>query len=245
VSAAVNPPSSSEPFGSFDLVEREPRLPDKVARAILERVVSGDFRPGHALPSERDLADQFGVSRTVVREALRSLSGKGLIDVRGGRGARVAAVDAQTVQDALRLFLWSSPIAYSKVHEVRWMVEVTAAGLAAERASASHLIQLKDAIATMQEHIADVEKATLEDLRFHRLIAVATGNEMFLILHDAIGDALLDVRRRNLALGPAKGRAVIKDHRAILTRIKARDSDGAREAMRTHLERVRLPDDAS
>src|SRR2546422_9905311 len=121
---------SGEPTGMpaetalFDQVTREPRLSDKVADMMLETILSRRLAVGDRLPSERELGEQFGGSRTVVREAVRALVAKGVIEVRAGSGLRVAAVDASTVQESMRLFLRGGTLDYEKVHEVRKMLEV-------------------------------------------------------------------------------------------------------------------------
>src|SRR6266545_3035987 len=133
----------------FDLVERQPRLSDKVASMMLETILSRRLRPGDRLPSERELGEQFGVSRTVIREAVRALVTKGVIEVRSGSGLRVAAVEASAVRESMSLFM----------------------------------------------HGGGIE--------FHRVIARATHNELFLMLMDSIGTSLIDIRRENLGSGAA------------------------------------------
>src|SRR5205814_1558428 len=130
--------AEQEPIGktTFPRVTREPRLSDKVAHLLLETIHAHGLQPGERLPSERELGEQFGVSRTVIREAVRALAAKGVIDVRTGSGLRVAAVDRSTVSESMSLFLrGSKTLDYPKVHEVRAMLEVEVAGLAAVRAS--------------------------------------------------------------------------------------------------------------
>ena len=96
----------------FDEVTREPRLSDKVADMMLKTILSERLSVGDRLPSERELGEQFGVSRTVVREAVRALAAKGVIEVRTGSGLRVAAVNAAAVSESMSLFLhgvgWTS-----------------------------------------------------------------------------------------------------------------------------------------
>src|SRR5438128_5519835 len=136
---------SGEPTGMpaetalFDQVTREPRLSDKVAEMMLETIFSRRLQVGDRLPSERELGEQFGVSRTVIREAVRALVAKGVIEVRSGSGLRVAAVDASAVRESMSLFLRGATLNYEKVHEVRRLLETHIAGLAAERATAPHL----------------------------------------------------------------------------------------------------------
>src|SRR5436305_6411327 len=97
-------------------------------------IASNQLKPGDVLPPERELGRQFGVSRTVVREAVRALDAKGLLDVRIGSGVGVVADDEATVRESMRHFVHSSSVDYSKVDEMRRVLKVAAAVLAAERA---------------------------------------------------------------------------------------------------------------
>src|SRR3954468_23778083 len=127
----------------FEQVQREPRLSDKVAEMMLKTILSERLSVGDRLPSERELGEQFGVSRTVVREAVRALAAKGVIEVRTGSGLRVAAVDAAAVRESMSLFLHGVGLDFEKVHEVRSLLEVHLAGLAAERASDEDIALLR------------------------------------------------------------------------------------------------------
>jgi GntR family transcriptional repressor for pyruvate dehydrogenase complex len=217
-------------------VTREPRLSDKVADLLLETIHDQGLEPGERLPSERELGEQFGVSRTVIREAVRALAAKGVIDVRTGSGLRVAAVDPATVSESMSLFLRGrTTLDYPKVHEVRTMLEVEIAGLSAERATRQDLADLT-AIYDGMEADDDVEASSRHDVEFHRAIARATHNELHLLLLDSIGNALLAIRRENLAAGSRADTLAL--HHQILERIAARDRDGARDAMREHLDNV-------
>jgi GntR family transcriptional repressor for pyruvate dehydrogenase complex len=227
---------AGKPEALFGLVERQPRLSDKVASMMLETILSRRLRPGDRLPSERELGEQFGVSRTVIREAVRALVAKGVIEVRSGSGLRVAAVEASAVRESLSLFLHGATLDYEKVHEVRKMLEVHIAGVAAERATPDDLAKLTAACEAMEAVIDDVEEASLRDLEFHRVIARATHNELYLILMDSIGESLIEVRRENLGGGSADD--TVRLHRRILERIVAHDVDGARAAMSDHLDHV-------
>ena len=221
----------------FDAVERQPRLSDKVAQMMLDTILSRQLTAGDRLPSERELGEQFGVSRTVIREAVRALVAKGVIEVRSGSGLRVAAVDASTVRESMSLFLRGSAFDFEKVHEVRHMLEVHIAGVAAERATDEDLSRLTDACAAMEEAIDDVEEAALRDLEFHRAIARATHNDLYLVLMDSIGEALVNIRRENLGAG-GSARQTLLMHRDILMKIEAHEQRGARDAMAVHLDDV-------
>jgi GntR family transcriptional regulator, transcriptional repressor for pyruvate dehydrogenase complex len=220
----------------FGLVNRERRLSDKVADMMLETILSDRLSVGDRLPSERELGEQFGVSRTVVREAIRALVTKGVIDVRSGSGLRVAAVDANAVTESMSLFLRGGTLDFEKVHEVRTVLEVHLAGLAAERATDEDVAQLRAIHDRMHRETSDVEAAARDDLEFHRAIARATHNELFLLLMDSIGSSLIDIRRENLASGSAP--MTLSQHEKILELIAMHDPHAARTAMQAHLDGV-------
>jgi GntR family transcriptional repressor for pyruvate dehydrogenase complex len=220
----------------FAQVTREPRLSDKVADMMLETILSKRLHVGDRLPSERELGEQFGVSRTVVREAVRALVAKGIIEVRSGSGLRVAAVDASAVSESMSLFLRGGEFDFEKVHEVRALLETHIAGLAAERATVEDVARLRAVHDRMMSEAADVDSAARDDLEFHRLIALATRNELYLVLMDSIGNALIDIRRENLGSGSAP--MTLEQHARILDRIAAHDPAGARAAMEAHLDGV-------
>jgi GntR family transcriptional repressor for pyruvate dehydrogenase complex len=203
---------------------------------MLDMILSNELQVGDRLPSERELGEQFGVSRTVIREAVRGLATKGVIDVRTGSGLRVAAVESAAVSEMLGLYLRGRQIDYGNVHEVRLLLEVHVAGLAATRAEQADIEQIEQMHAQMASELADVDAATQLDLEFHRAIARATHNDLYLVLLDSIGDYLVDVRKSNLAAG--FGKKALAHHQAILDAIAAHDPDAARAAMSTHLEAV-------
>jgi len=220
----------------FAQVAREPRLSDKVAEMMLDTILSRRLQVGDRLPSERELGEQFGVSRTVVREAVRALVAKGVIEVRSGSGLRVAAVDAAAVTESMSLYLRGGALDFEKVHEVRALLEVHIAGVAAERATDADLARLREVHERMERERADVEAAARDDLEFHRVIAGATQNDLYLLLMDSIGAALIDIRRENLGSGSAP--MTLSQHESVLDRVAAGDAEGAREAMAAHLEGV-------
>jgi GntR family transcriptional regulator, transcriptional repressor for pyruvate dehydrogenase complex len=228
---------SAEEVELFGRVEREPRLSDKVAELMRETIISRHMAPGTPLPSERELGEQFGVSRTVIREAVRALAAKGIVEVRTGSGLRVASVDEATALESLTWYIRGGQIDYADVHEVRSAIEVEMAGLAAQRRSDEQLRALQDAHKRFQGVLNDVEGATLADVEFHALIAKATGNDLFSALLGSIGEALIEVRRETLAVG--SGKKTVAAHAKILAAIKRGDARAAREAMREHLNTVR------
>lgn len=229
-------------MGSFEgagfgrQVERSTRLSDKVAESMLDTILTRGLRPGDPLPSERELGEQYGVSRTVIREAVRALTSRGVIDARAGRGLSVAQVAPETVSTSLRLYLHGQEqIPYTKIHEVRAAIEIQIAGLAAGRASDAEIAELREITEKMHGSAGDREQHSLFDVEFHRALARITHNALFLIMLDSIGPVLLEVRRATFSLPNDPDRAY-REHRAIIDAVARRDEDGAREAMRLHLQ---------
>jgi GntR family transcriptional repressor for pyruvate dehydrogenase complex len=225
----------------YPTMNRTPTLSDRVTESVLELVTSNALKPGDRLPSERDLASRFGVSRTVVREALRSLAAKGVLDVRSGSGAIVAKVDVDTASRALRLFVQTSRqgadgerVEYEQIDDVRDMLETQVARTAALVAREDDLARLRDLHQRMSQASDDPELASTLDVEFHRAIAVATHNPLYVVMIDSIEPVLLEIRRKTLATPGRPNRALLA-HAEILERIVARDSDGAERAMIDHL----------
>ncbi len=221
---------------SFPQVRPSPSLADQVAEHLFARVV--DLPPGSELPSQKELADQFGVSRTVIREAVRSLAAKGVIDVRSGRKLQVAAVDASSVSESLTLFLrGAGATGYGAAHEVRAVLETHVAELAAERATPHDLEALHVSHEAMVDASDEPDTAAIHDVEFHRALARATQNPLFEVMLDSIGAVLLEVRRATLRVPTQYGLAV-EAHAEILQAVDARDGQAARTAMRAHLDEV-------
>jgi GntR family transcriptional repressor for pyruvate dehydrogenase complex len=222
---------------AFRSVQREPSLSDKVAGQLTEAIMSRHLVPGQRLPSERELGEQFGVSRTVIREAIRSIAARGLVNVTSGRGIEVGEIDSGDVTASMRLFVRGHKnLDYGKVHEVRTAVEVQTAGLAALRATPDALARLRQLCDSHQESIAagDMPAASETDFQFHRELALASGNELLLAMLDSIADVLREVRNQALVhAGVAE--TGLKAHRWILECVNAGDPESARRAMEKHL----------
>jgi len=237
--SAVNSQGASSARPAFSALSREPTLSDKVVSSITESIVSGRLEPGQRMPSERELADQFGVSRTVVREAIRSLVALGLVVSQSGRGAQVATIGPDAVSRSMSLFLrGSSSVDYASVDEVRTTLETRIAALAAERATDEAVIELNAVLKEMESGKKGPDEIARLDGAFHLGLARATGNDLFVVLLSSIEDVLLEVRR-NAFGAPGMVDYAIGAHRQILDRIEAHDADGARDAMHDHLGKSR------
>lgn len=226
---------SSPATERFSPIQRSPRLSDEVAETLLREVRQGSMQAGERFPSERELSEQFNVSRTVIREAIRSLAGKGVITVQPGRGLAVARVEASTVRESMSLYLQGmDQLDYEMVHEVRATIELEIAALAASRANEDEVRALSEVCERMADHPADIEFTSKADVEFHRTLATITHNPLFMIMLDAIGDVLLEIRIETMAI-PGRTDKGLEAHREILTQVGAGNPDKAREAMREHL----------
>ena len=219
----------------FPRVTREPRLSDKVAEMLLETITTRGLKAGARLPSERVLGEQFGVSRTVVREAVRALAAKGVIEARSGSGLRVAEVDAAAVTESMGLFLRGARLDYGKIHEVRKSLEVDVAGLAAMRARDDDVAHLEENLKSTLAQVEDVERVAVLDVEFHRGLVEASHNQLYLVMLDSIGEILLEVRRATQGI-PGRPQKAVRAHRKILKAVAAHDPEAARAAMAEHLD---------
>jgi GntR family transcriptional repressor for pyruvate dehydrogenase complex len=220
-------------LAAFERLDRGVGLADKVASAVADSIAAGRLEPGDKLPSERELGELFGVSRPVVREAVRSLTAKGLLADNPRRGHVVQALGREKVTESLTLYLRGQQLDYGKLMEVRAVLEVENAGLAAGRASSDQVEALRQAAARLQLGLP-AQEAALADVEFHRAIATATDNVFFELLIDSIREVLLSVQLPTLA-DETIVRQVRLDHERIVDRIAAGDVKGSRLAMREHL----------
>lgn len=219
----------------FKALERDATLTDRVTDQVENLIVVGQLQPGDRLPPERELARQFGVSRTVVREAVRALAAKGLLEVRSGSGTVVCSPTPQSVAQTMRLFLrvGQRDLDYRKILEVRRLLEVEIAGLAAQRRTGEDL-ETMEAILREAESGGDRDRFVRTDMAFHSALARATYNELFSVLLDSVADVMITMRQMAFDIPDAFARA-LKYHRAIFEQVKGGDPEGARQAMREHL----------
>lgn len=220
---------------------RKPKLADIVVEDLRKRIGSGEFAPGTKLPTETQLTTRFGVSRTVVREAMAALAADGMVQPRQGAGVFVMAQprSAFTTIGGER----SSKISVAlNVIEVRMGIEIESAGLAAQRRSASQDAAIYEAWNEFGRLLAEDSPTGKADFAFHRAIAEATNNPFYLEVLDALGSRTIpcDVTspwRTESVLTHDYQLGLHEEHRRILLAISARDADAAREAMRDHLSR--------
>ncbi len=221
------------------------RLYEKVVEQIESSILSGQIKAGERLPSERELSDDFGVSRTAIREAIKALSEKGLVEAYPGRGTFVTDATPRAVRNTLsRMMRIGHPEGVAHLVEIRELLEPEIAGLAAERVNDEQIAVMKDAVAIMDGSIDNAEVFVEADLDFHLALAEATQNTLVPILIDSVVDLLREHRKR-ISRVPGGGQRAQFHHRCILDAMIARDPDAARAAMRAHLRQIREDTEAS
>jgi GntR family transcriptional repressor for pyruvate dehydrogenase complex len=214
------------------------RLYEKIVEQIQSQIVGGKLRPGDRLPAERDLAEKFHVNRTAVREAVKTLREKGLVDGHPGRGTFVTDGTASAMRGSLGLMMKiGGANGASDLAEVREIFEPEIAALAAKNATREQIAQMREAVAAMDEKLNDAEGFVEADLNFHLALARATQNALIPSLINPIVDMLREERKGTFRRGGALHGQ--QHHKRILEAISQRDPEAARTAMRAHLKQVR------
>ena len=218
---------------------RTSRLYEQIVQQIEESIVKGTLKPGDQLPAERELAQRFGVSRTAVREAVKALREKGLVEAFSGRGTFITDGTTQAVRQSLDLMVKiGQPEGSTHLAEVRTILEPEIAALAAARIQEAELVTMREAVAVMDRAGQDPQAYIEADLDFHLALAEGADNPIILSLLDSIVGLLREQRLRIFRVpgGPERGQF---HHKKILEAVEHRDSEKAREAMRAHLSQVK------
>jgi len=225
---------------------RRGRIYEHIVDQLQRLIQAGELQPGDQLPPERMLAERFQVSRASVREALRALELRGLIEGRQGGGTFVKALSSEALVPSLVAALLAGRAEMDQLMEVRMMVEPHVAELAAVRAGLPSILQMEELLERQAARIAAGEIPIEEDTAFHNALAVSTGNGVLLRLLNLIVD-LLEESRARWFQSPDRPTKALVGHRNVLTAIKRRDPATAYAAMLEHLREVRetLPVNAS
>lgn len=216
---------------------RKTRVFEDVARQIQRLIVDGVLKPGELLPPERQLAEQFGVSRTSVRDAIRALELTGLVVARHGEGNVVADVSADTLVAPIATLLLRKRKLVAELLDVRRMLEPALAARAAVHASDEEIAHLEEILRRQREKTLRGESTVEEDSEFHYSIALAARNSVVRTLLDVLMDLLRETRARSLQV-PGRLERSLAGHRRVLDAIKRRDAEAAERAVRQHLDEI-------
>ena len=231
-------PSPNDMYAPLD----RSRLYEQVANKIETTIVARHYKPQDRLPSERDLAEAFAVSRTVIREAMKLLEARGLIEILTGNGVFVSQPDTSVVTRSLGMYLHLQGTVQDsefKVHELRRILEVEIAGLAAERATEAELDQLRQIIERMSAADHPREQVAMLDLEYHITLAQATHNEMISMVYEPV----IEYLRQQLLLAwqryDRSPEVFNHQHQALYEAVRDHDPTRARAAMTAHLDYAR------
>jgi GntR family transcriptional repressor for pyruvate dehydrogenase complex len=225
-----------EPPVELFMFDRMP-VPRTIARKIQAKILSGRLKSGDRIPGQRELADQLGVSRASLREALLQLETIGLIKTEAGRGTFVVG-KTPSAANGMAPWRFSGSYSIAETFQTRIMLEGSIASLVASSIDAPTIDALEVATDAMErcwgagDLLANVEA----DLEFHHLISEACSNAMLRSLYDMLRGQITETQRRPIPITePERMAASISEHRDVIDSFRRKDSAGARRAMEDHV----------
>ena len=216
---------------------RSGQATEQVVARVYELIKREDLKPGERLPPERELAKQLGISRPSLRAGLSSLISMGVLQSRQGAGTFIVDGPPALDSEPLRLLAQLHGFSFEHMFETRSVLEVGAAGLAAERATGEQLATMSEQIADMYAALSDPQQFLVHDVAFHRAVASASGNPTLATLVEMVS-AILYERRRETIERAHDFKEALELHRRVYRAIRARKPEEAREAMREHIVRA-------
>jgi GntR family transcriptional regulator, transcriptional repressor for pyruvate dehydrogenase complex len=222
---------------AIEPLEREQRLYERVVEKVLDLISSGAWKPGYRLPPERELSEAFGVSRTVVREAVKALEARGVLESTTGSGVSVRRADFNMVSRSLETYmqLANRDDFEIRLNEVRRVLEVEMVALAASRITPEQRTQLRQICKKMRETGNTAKQMAELDFRLHVTLADATQNELFKVLLAPLINQLRDQIILTWEDFPRPVELVFEQHEAIVSAVEKGDAEAARQSMTKHL----------
>jgi len=222
---------------AYDRVTPKERLYQDIVEQIQRRIIQGDLKPGDRLPAERELAEDFEVSRTAVREAIKSLAEKDLIEIQVGRGTFVKVPSPDRAAETINVLLQVARGSTQDLQVARQILEVPIARLAASNREKEHLDRLSSLIDTMESEIESPKTFVKADTDFHGELARATSNPVLHVLIHPIISLLRDEQTFAVDYQTAFETA-LTSHREIYEHVESQNPEKASESMRSHLKQV-------
>lgn len=216
---------------------KKTRLYEEIIKQLQELIRKGDLKPGDKLPPERELAVQLNVSRTAIREALRSLEMMGFINSKVGGGTYIRQVTLDNVILPFSSILSQDKKLMMELIEVRMLLESEIAKLAARRINKDKVAAIEDSLKLMEKEIAEGKIGLRGDNAFHDALALAAENSAMSKILNMCGDLLSSTREATLKI-PGQPAKTIMDHKAIFQAVRDGDEMKAEERMKEHLEKA-------
>jgi GntR family transcriptional regulator, transcriptional repressor for pyruvate dehydrogenase complex len=216
---------------------KKTRLYEEVVGQLHQLIDDGKLKAGDRLPSERELAETFRVSRSSVREAIKALENEGMVISRPGSGTFITAVNVEAIIPPLASLLSRGKDALIDLFEMRCLVEPSIAALAAERATPADIVRLKEIYTEQAQQINREASAVDSDAEFHLTIGRATHNAALQRLVASIVEILKPIREQSLQT-PGRAHKSLASHREILVAIERHEPELARQAMQRHIQAV-------
>jgi GntR family transcriptional repressor for pyruvate dehydrogenase complex len=239
VAPAASRPRRSSRRASSGVIEpiKRTRIPEEIADRIRLLILDNTFPPGRALPSERTLAERFGVSRGSIRDGLRMLETIGLLETRHGQGTFPRELTVDRLVAPLASVLSYRRDLQDELMDVRRMFEPAVARVAATRVTDDDLADLQRIVDLQRRKLKTGQSAIVEDTAFHAVLARATRNRVVVRIMETLNDLLVESRKLALKQTGRPHRS-IKGHEAVLSALRRRDVDAAARAMHEHIDQI-------
>lgn len=238
MAAKVLPFSAKSSARSF-VPGRSASLSSQIVSDIREALFAKMFEPGDFLGTENDIAERYGVSRVVARDALRTLEALGIAEIKMGKGggARVARGNPNLFAEALAVQLDLIGVTAHEIMDAQRAIECLAAELAAEHATKEDFAKLRELVAEAETSLGDAERFTRLGAAFHLAVAEASHNRVLVV--QLVSLQHVSWPRRNPTLNPKVARRIVDVHKELLSLIEMRDGAGARRLMDDHVKMIR------
>lgn len=216
---------------------KKTRVYEEIVSKIKVMLENGRLKSGDQLPGERELSEVFQVSRSSVREALRTLETQGYLESRQGEGTYIASKPVESLVSPLASVIFTEKDSQMELFEMRRLIEPQIAFLAAERATPEEIAMMEQALIQQEEAVARGETGTDVDKSFHYLMAKATKNKVLLRLTDSMRDLFARSRDKYLQVEGRPEKSISR-HRQVLDAIKAKDGELAAQVMLEHVQDI-------
>ncbi|HWJ02446.1 MAG TPA: FadR/GntR family transcriptional regulator [Verrucomicrobiae bacterium] len=214
------------------------KIYEEIVEQIKQLIQDGDLCPGDKLLSERELSERLKVSRASVREALSAMEIMGLVEVKSGEGTFIRQTNIDSIIGPMALILSMEKDSIMELMEVRKMLEVEAAGLAAERATTEQIEEMQAILGEMNRDLSENNLGEAADHKLHYAIYKATHNSVLLRLMNTVSDSIeqnIRTYRQSFYAIPGYPERLLKEHTAIFDAIRTRNPKRARDGMYEHL----------